>query len=174
MFEIVVGCLFIVLLLWLSGWFGWQQIQNLRKLDHRGQMSTEDYSYHRRQCYRRLIGCFLTGLLAFMLIGWIFGVGEPVNQLASRVDEARARGAKIQDELQAHERADVLFGWNYVMIMCLVVFAWMGVACMDLMAIRRYGMRHRKRIRDDRMAMLRRQLPQWKRERDRDRGRREQ
>ena len=168
MFEIVVGCLFIVILLFLSGWFGWQQIQNLRKLDHRGQLSTEDYSYFRRQCYRRLIGCFLTALLAFMLIGWyIFGVGDRVDQLASRVGEAHAHGAKLQEnDLQPHEKADLWFGWNYVMIMCLVVFAWMGVACMDLMAIRRYGMRHRKRIRDDRMAMLRRQLPRWWRERE--------
>jgi hypothetical protein len=164
MFEVVIGCLFIVLLLALSGWFGWQQIQNLRGLRSRGQMSPEDFSHFRRQAYRRLIGCALTALLAFMFIGYIFGIGNRLDRLSDRADEARAQGVQPQ-QLQENEKADVSFAWNYVMIMIVVVFAWLGVACMDIMAIRRYGMRHRRRIREDRVAMLQRQIPQWLRER---------
>jgi len=169
MFELVIGCVFIVLLLTLAGWFGWQQVQSLRKLRHRGQMSPEDFAYFRRQCYRRIVGSFLTVVLALMFLGWYtLGFGSSLDRISDRVDEAHARGQPFREtDLNEKEKADLAFNWSYLMVLLLVLFAWIGIACADIMAIRRYGMRHRKRIREDRLAMLRRQLPEWQRERGR-------
>src|SRR6516162_6157635 len=113
--EIIIGCLFIVVLIVVSVVFGRQQFRNLAKLRDPGQMSSEDYSYHRRQCYRRIIGCTLSALLAFMLIGWyIFGIGDRIDRVAARVDQAHAEGKTVkEDDLKDDEKADTKLGWMY-------------------------------------------------------------
>jgi hypothetical protein len=127
------------------------------------QMPTEDRIYYRRQVVRRFVGCGITIVLAGMLVGLLlFGVTDGLDELNVLGDEAKKRGAELTPE----QKDFVRFSLNYVIVLVLVVFAWLVVAFLDLHAIRRFGMRHRKRIRDDRRAMLMRQLPLLRRDRE--------
>src|SRR5258707_4686621 len=98
MHELAVGILIIIVLLGLSFTFGWQQVVNLRKLRERGQMSKEDYIHFRRQCYRRLFGCGLTGVFALLMAGWFVLFNGPLDQLSDRRDQADAQSVEPRPE----------------------------------------------------------------------------
>jgi hypothetical protein len=141
--------------------FGWQQLKLLRRPPGGGQLTAEDRAYFRRQVLRRLVGCGLMLVLAVML-GFFLVAMPGLDQLVDRGAAARAAGEQLTPE----ESDYVWFCFLFVGAIMLVVMALLGVALVDLKEIRRYGMRHRKRIRDDREAMLRRQLPILRRERE--------
>ena len=91
-----------------------------------------------------MAGSALLIVLAVMLAG-LFGMG-----ILDKLDELRDLGPLArngQRQLTDEERAFLTFGINYVLILLLVLVLTMGVAVVDLMAIRRYGMRHRRRLR---------------------------
>lgn len=151
-----------VLLVAIGVWFAFRQNRVLRKLREEPHMSPEDQKYFRRMVWRRWLGSALLIVLAVML-GGLFGMG-----ILDKLDELRDLGPQAQAgqrQLTPEERDFLLFGVNYVLILLLVLLLTVGVAVVDLMAIRRYGMRHRRRLREDRQAMLDRQLPQLYQER---------
>jgi hypothetical protein len=86
-----------------------------------------------------------------------------LDRLVDLGDQAQEGPLALNDE----ERAFLGFGLRYVLVIGLVLMVLLAVAFVDLIALRRYGMRHRRRIREDREAMLRRQLPLLRRQRDR-------
>jgi hypothetical protein len=143
-------------LLGMTIWFGYRQFQTLRWMRTEPQMLPEDRRYYRAQVIRRLIGCGLTLLLAVLMSGMVlFGVMDGLDRLNAVGDQARIDGRKLTEE----EKDFVQFSFAYVMAIMLVLFVLLVVVFADVAAIRRFGMRHRKRIRDDRKAMLMRQLP---------------
>ncbi len=164
LFLIVLG----VGLLLVAGIFGWRQVRMIGWLREQSHLSLEDRIYFRRQVVRRLLGCLLLAILAAQIGGlFYFDLFGRLDQIGAKGDQAKAdaeaKGIKVKPEdLDDQDREFLNFGLTYLMFMALTILVMMLVAIMDVMAIRRYGMRHRRRIREDRQAMLERQLPQLK------------
>lgn len=161
--EYVWGVLIIVVLVLLTVYYGWRQVQTLAWLRQRDVLPPDDRDYYRRRSYRRLLGCGLTLLLALLFAGlfWFDILGE-LDRLVALGRTARETGTT----LTAQEREFLQFGFRYLGAILAVLFAWLCLALVDFVATRRYGQRKRKRIRDDREAMLARQLPLLRRSRN--------
>lgn len=138
----------------LLGWRQVKQWQWLRANDV--ALSAEDRSYHTWSIRRRFIGCLLLLGLAAMIYGlYAFDISSGLEALMSQGEQARGNGTKLTDE----QREFVYSSMRYVGAMMIVLLALFIVAAWDIQAIRRFGQRHRRRIREDRRAMLERQLP---------------
>ena len=156
MIEHLFAILLTLALLGMSLWFAYRQVEMLRWMRSEPQMLPEDRRYYRAQVVRRFIGCGLTFVLACLLGGmFVFGVLDGLDRLSALGDQARQDGTHLTEEQWDFMR----FWWSYVLIIMLVLFVLLVLGFADLVAIRRFGMRHRKRIREDRKAMLMRQLP---------------
>jgi len=68
--ELAVILVFVAVLLGLAGYFGWRQVQTLRRLRLQTELPPEDQNYYKHQSWRRLVGCALMILLAALLSGW--------------------------------------------------------------------------------------------------------
>jgi cell division protein FtsL len=148
---VITGAVLSALLL---GWRQVKQRQWLRANDV--ALSPEDRSYHVWSIRRRILGCVLLLGLAAMILGlYALNISSGLEELMSRGEQARGTGAKLTDE----QREFVYGSMRYVGALMIVLLALFVVAAWDIVAIRRYGQRHRRRIREDRRAMLERQLP---------------
>jgi hypothetical protein len=163
---VIVSVLVIISLVFL-----WRQVQTLRWLRTQTELPPEDRRYYLYRSIRRIAGCVLLLVLAVMLAGLhTLGILDRLDQLVAQGEAARAKAADVGEqpkiELNQEERDFVRFCYNYVGTMALVIFVLLGVALADTMATRRYGMRQRKKLREDRQAMLARQLPLLRQERE--------
>ncbi len=148
-------------LLAVAGYLGWRQVQQIHWLRGQATLSLEDRLYFRRQIVCRLIGCLLLAVLAVQIGGLCyFDLFGQLKQIGAIGDAAKEQGVKLgPEDMKDQDREFLNFSLTYLMVIVLVVLVLMLVALVDVMAIRRYGMRHRRRIREDRQAMLERQLP---------------
>jgi hypothetical protein len=161
----LIAWLLVLVTLGVAGFFGWQQVRTLRGLPGRESLPPEDRSYFRRQAWRRLAGCGLLVAVAAMLSVWyVSGQDVQFDRLGDALQAQRAAGdhGLRPDQEQARR-----FFVYYVNAMLLLLLALLALAAVDLLAIRRYAARHSRRIRDDRRAMLERELANLRRERGR-------
>jgi hypothetical protein len=164
--ETFFGIVLILGLLAAAGWFGLAQVRQwvaLREV----ALSPEDVRFLRWQTGRRLFGCGLMAVLAVMLAG-LFGMG-----ILSELDRLRDLGTAFRQggrDLTPEERRFVEFSFRYVLALGGTVMVLFLTAIWDLAAIRQYGMRQRRRIRDAQQAMLAQQLPRLYAERRARRG----
>jgi small-conductance mechanosensitive channel len=136
---------------------GYRQL-TVRKWLHQNEvsLSQEDIQYHRWSIRRRLAGCFLLMLLAAMIAGiYVFNIASGLVELMVLGEKAKETGQK----LNAEQERFLYNSMSYVCVLLLVLMAIIFLVGWDIMAIRRFGVRHRQRIREDRRAMLERQLP---------------
>jgi hypothetical protein len=154
--ELVLVALIVLVLVALAGLFGWRQWQLLRGLGH-AELSVEDRVYYRHQAWRRLAGCVLMIVLAGLLSGWyLLGFDTRTAALTVRgnstdtVAEAVQRGAAMQRFLNLAS--------FYVIFTLLVLLALVCVGAVDVLAIRRFGLRHYRKIQSDRRAMIEEQV----------------
>jgi type VI protein secretion system component VasK len=145
-------------------WFSYRQHRLLQKLrKEEPHLSPEDKKFFRRLVWRRWACNAVTILLAVML-GGLFGMG--ILDELDRLMELGATAKETHRKLTPEEEYFVRFAFCYTLVaLPLTVFVWVALAVWDLMAIRRWGMRHRRRLREDRQAMLERQLPRLYQER---------
>jgi hypothetical protein len=164
----LVAWLLVLASLGVAGYFARQQIQTLRGLGRREGLATEDYRYLRNQAWRRLAGCVLLVAVAGMMSVWyLSGQDAGIDALGDQLKAQAAAGVRQPRPEQEQERRFYVFYWITVLLLLLgVVF----LAAIDVCAIRRFGTRHLNRIRDDRKAMLERQLEELRRERGRQRN----
>jgi hypothetical protein len=151
--ELALVCLIVLVLVTLAGLFGWRQGQTLRGLGRQEELSVEDRVYYRHQAWRRLVGCMLMIVLAGLLSGWyLLGFDTRTLALSARgnsadtVAEAVQRGAAMQRFLNLAS--------FYVIFTLLVLLALVCVGAADVLAIRRFGLRHYRKIQSDRRAMI--------------------
>lgn len=131
-----------------------------------GDLSADDAAYFRAQFVRRLVGCALLLAVAGMIAGaYVGGLEARAEKLG---DEFRGAGG---DRVATPEQRQFqrLYA-TYWIVVLLLLFAVVMVAALDLYAIRRYGARHLQQIRDDRRAMLEREIANVRRERARRNG----
>jgi hypothetical protein len=99
-------------------------------------------------------------MLLLILAGMIAGLY--VFQIAQRLDELQMMGEQFRGtgkKLTPEQEAFLIGSLRYVAILLIILMLLFLLAGWDIIAIRRFGFRHRQRIRDDRRAMLERQLP---------------
>jgi hypothetical protein len=156
-------CIIVVGLVVLAVLFAWRQVQTLRWIPTQEQMPRDERTYFRRRSYGRLVGCVLLLILAFLLAGlYSFGILEGLDELVAAGAEAKANDLRLNEE----QKEFVGFAYGYVGAIALVMFVLIIGSFIDVMGTRWYGLRQRRRLRDDRQAMLARQLPLLKRERN--------
>ncbi len=143
--------------------FAFRQLQTLRGLRHQPEMGADELRYLTRRSYARLIGSALLLVLAVLLAGLhFFHILDRLDALVAAGPQARAEGKQLTPE----QHDFVNFAYTYVGIIALVVLLLLVGSFFDTLATRRYGMRQRKRIRDDRRAMLEEQLARLRQERE--------
>jgi hypothetical protein len=158
--QIIVTLVLIALLGGLGGYFAWKQLQTLRNQGGNENLPAEDRRYFRRQAWRRLVGCGLMLLLLGLFGGTFFFEGK-VDQLQKAKQEQG-----VNSELKPDEKVLMKFYGGYYIAILLLVLGLVGTAFVDLVAIRRYGQRHFRKLQADRRAMIERQIVRLRQERN--------
>jgi hypothetical protein len=128
----------------------------------------EDQVYHRRQAWRRIAGCVLLSSIAVMISVWFLtGQHERIDKVGDEIQARRAAGDVGLTPEQ--EGAKQFFAYYWIAIL-VQLFALVLLGVFEMGAIRRYAIRHSRQIRDDRRAMLERELAALRRERRGSRG----
>jgi high-affinity Fe2+/Pb2+ permease len=161
----LVAWLLVLASLGVAGYFARQQVRALRGLGRRGDLSTDDYRYLRNQAWRRLAGCVLLSAVAVMMSYWyLSGQDAGIDALGDQLKAQQAAGERQPRPEQDQERRFYVYYWITVLLLLLGVVL---LAAADVWAIRQFGARHYRRIRDDRKAMLERELEELRRDRGR-------
>jgi uncharacterized BrkB/YihY/UPF0761 family membrane protein len=149
--EFAFGVVLVLLLVGLAGYFAWRQRATLRELREHPEMPAEDRRFLRNQVIRRLLCSALMVVLAGMLVGWYF-MAPTFSELFQQGREAWAAAEEqVFTERQEDFRRRMVAYWCVAL---LVLFAIIAVAGADAWAIGRYGLRHRRQLRDERQQTL--------------------
>lgn len=129
--EVLCSYVLSVTFVGLGGFFLYREQQRFQRNRGYQELPTEAFRYHRRQFWRR---CFASTLL--LVIGLL------VFASVSAIDESR------------RPRQFALF-WVVTLSLVLVAIA---LACLDLIAIRHYATRERRRLHRERLELLQDEL----------------
>jgi hypothetical protein len=149
--EYAGATVIVLVLLGLAGYFGRKQVQTLRGLRGRDNDTPEERRYQRNQAWLRLVSCGLMVVLAGLL-AWTYLTGQ--ERHATELGEMRQANV----ELSAEQRGAARQWFAYWVAMTGVLFLIMALAVVDLLTIRRFGLKQYRKIQDDRRAMIERQL----------------
>lgn len=150
--QIVSGTALTLCLVVLACFFGWQQLQNIRKLTSQSAFPIEEKSYYHYQVVLRLLTTLLLLVLALML-------GYALIFLESRAQDLadfRDAGNPLRDSDRPFAE---FYRWFWLLFLLLLLLL-VVVAAIDLLTVRRWGLRQQRKIMADRRAMLNRQLQQ--------------
>jgi hypothetical protein len=164
----LIAWLLVLLTLGVAGFFARQQVLTLRGLRRLEHIAPEDRSYLRRQAWRRLVGCVLLVTIAGLISGWyLTGQDAGIDALGDQLQAQKAAGDRAtRPEQEAAKR----FYLYYLLTVLILLLALVMLAAADIWAIRRFSARHFGRLREDRRAMIERQLAEIRRERGLDRN----
>jgi hypothetical protein len=155
----------VLLIVALAAMFAHQQLRTLRGLPGKTDLSQADRVYFHRQAWRRLIGCGLLVAIAVMISVWyLSGQDMSIDQLGDAIQARKAAGNPHLSPEQERDKQFFVVYWIAVLLLLLVLLVLMAF---DLNAIRRFAARHSRQIRDDRRAMIERELAVIRRERGR-------
>ena len=164
----LVAWLLVLLSLGVAGFFARQQVLTLRGIKRRGNLPPDDVRYYRRRAWRRLFSCALLVAVAVLLSAWyLTGWDVRVDELG---DQVKAQQQAGQRQLQPEQEQAGRFYAAYIVTIVLLLLLVLLLAVLDMWATWRYGVRNFRRLRDDRQAMLDRQLAELRRERGLDRN----
>jgi hypothetical protein len=162
-FEQVLAVAIVTVLVGLAGYFGWQQLQAIRRLKQTENLHPEDRRYHRLHAGRVFVCCVLMIMVAGMVGGWyVLGFEGSARDFGR---QATDQTADSNHTLDPDQKRSLTFFTVYWILAILLLLAMVYVAFMDLWAIRRFGLRHMRQIQADRRAMLERQIAQLRAER---------
>jgi hypothetical protein len=151
---VVSAVLLIAVLVGLAGYYAWRQVQALRGLRRAENMPPEDRSYVRNQAWRRLACSALMVVFAGLLAGSF--ITEPLIQ--PLLDFGDAAHERNEHPVLNPEQKQLFHDYTlYWVAALLVLMGMMGLALFDILAIRRFGQRHFRKIQADRRAMIERQ-----------------
>jgi hypothetical protein len=166
--EIITGTVLAVVLFGLAGFTLWWQLSKLRRLASQ-QLPDEETHFLRRQAGRRLATAGLLLVLAILLAVGVAVLQAPAQQLGDEREAAREAARQAGEEppplTPEQRRFAETYRW-YWMVFLVVLFLVIVLAGADLWSVRRYGMRQRRRLNEDRRAMIQRQLHRLRQERD--------
>jgi hypothetical protein len=158
--QLAFGAFLIVLLIGLTGYFGWQQLRALARL-RAEELPLEERRHIRNQAWRRLFGCLLMAVFAGLLIGG-YALDEPARELARQAKAAHDEGRPLPPEQQQFRKVYSYYWMTALLVLMVLLFT----AAFDVWAIRRHGLRQFRQIQADRMAMLHEELTRLRTERN--------
>ena len=162
--QFVFGVLIVVVTAALGVYYAWRQWQTLRRLRADPALPDEERQFQRNQAWRRLAGSVLMLIFAGLFVGWFF-VDESVSRIERQGQQAVANH-EPQPELDPAQRDFMRFSLGYVIVLLLLVMGFIGIAGYEIFAIRRYSVRHMRRIQDERRAMIASETARIRRERN--------
>jgi len=158
--QIIFTICLVVILLAMAGYFLWRQVQTLRTLS---ALDPEERRFVRSQAWRRLVCSGLMVILAGLFAGSFYVEGA-ADQLAKQGEANREQGVKVPlDQEQARFFNVYRIYWGSFTLVLFIIIVLAGV---DFMAIRRYGKRQLRQIREDRKAMLEGELARLRSQRN--------
>jgi hypothetical protein len=161
--ELTLAAGIVILLVWLALYFARRQWQTLRSLRTDTEQSPEDRAYHLAQAWRRLIGCALMVAFAGMLAGWyLLGLSRQADELRQEGREAAAMHEEPPGEFTPEQRRVYRLVSGYWISAILLLMGMVALACSDIWAIRRYGMRHLRQIQSDRKAAIEKEIATYR------------
>jgi hypothetical protein len=149
--ELASGLALMAILLGLAGYYGWQQLRTFRRVRQTTNLSDDDRRYVRRQAWRRSTASVLMVVAAAQLAG-SFLLNKGVREIAGV--NAAAEADQKEPELSPQQKAFQKWYTIYWIVFLLIVLAIIVLAYLDLMAIRRFSLRHMRQIQADRRAMI--------------------
>jgi hypothetical protein len=161
--QIIATVVLVALLLAWAVFSAWRQVQTLRTLPDAENLPPEDLRYLRRQAWLRLVNSGLMVALA-VLLALSFYVEKPAQALIDEGNAARERGEEPEDT--AEHRLFVKYYGAYWISVLLLLLGMVSIALHDMLAIRRFGRRHYRKIQEDRRAMIARQVARLRRDRN--------
>jgi hypothetical protein len=153
----LVGALLVAVLLSLSTFYAWRQLQMLRRLNAGTDLSPEEALWRRRQAWRRLIGCALMFVMAVLVAVAHLFLEIPTQQIA---DQGGAAAATEEQRWMLKLWGGV---WEAVLVLLMALLAVAGV---DLWSTRRFTVRQMRRIQEDRRAAIQEEIIRHKRDRN--------
>ena len=161
--QTVYGVVIVVVTAAVGAYYAWRQVQALRRLRGDPFLDDDERSFQRYQAWRRMAGAVLLLIFAGLFIG-VFYLEEPASILVQQGEEARAHGER--PELDPAQKDFLRLYGGYVIVLLLLVLGFVLIAGYELFAIRRYSLRHMRRIQEERRAMIARETARLRRERN--------
>ena len=164
--ELGLRLIFVAVLLGLAAYFGWRQVQTLRKLASQEVGDAEDRRYLRTQAYRRLFCSGLMVVFAGLLVGWIF-LDERYREIHAQAQQAQPGAGDGSGTTLTEEQKDFVRLFSvYWIVALLILLVLVALAAVDFWAIARYGWSQHRRLQADHRALLAEQVARRKQERN--------
>src|SRR5262245_31484145 len=161
--QIVFGILIIIVTAAVGGYYVFRQWQTLRRLRGDRLLPDEERIFQRNQAWRRLAGAVLLLLIAGLFVGVFYFEGT-ASQLVQQGEEARKNNEHLHPD---STQLDFLRLYDsYVIVLLLLLLGLIAIAGYEMFAIRRYSVRHLRRIQDERRAMIARETARLRQERN--------
>jgi len=158
----LIAWIMVVLTLAVAVFFARQQLRTFAWLQANPELSDDDRRYFHRQAVRRLVGCGLLVVVGTMIAAYyVTGLDDWAGRVADKIEAQGFEAAKQDPEVQ---RMKDVFRW-YCIILLMLLLALVMTAALDYWAIRDYGARHMRQIRDDRKAMIEHELAELRKAR---------
>jgi hypothetical protein len=159
--ELTYAVLIVVVLLGLAVYFAARQWQTLRRLARQPDLPRDDRRFQKAQALRRLFSSGLMILLAGMLVGtYLVGQEHHAQELGQHQAGATDDGDRQPSET---DRQFLTRYGTFWMAMVLILFLLVGMAFLDYLSIRRFARQQFRQIRDDRRAMIAREVAELRR-----------
>jgi ABC-type multidrug transport system fused ATPase/permease subunit len=152
--QIITQTVLTLGLLLLALGSGWRHLRALRQVRLPNQLPLEENRYLRFQSILRLTTTVLLLLLALMLGYALLFLENRAQELADLHDA----GLPLREGDQPFAE---FYRWFWLFFM-LLLLGLVVVAAIDLLTVRRWGLRQQRKILADRRAMLERQLQQMR------------
>lgn len=156
-------------LILFGGVTGWLQYRGLKRLATRAHVPSDERAYLTGRHRRRLT----TGVL-LAVVGCFIGAAYP-SGMERRVDALTEKNEgdkenRPKKEMTDDEKRLVRMWSGYWIVVLVLVFVVIGLACADALATRRYALTQYQLIREDHQAKLRRDLAVYRAQKDASRG----
>jgi hypothetical protein len=161
--QILFGVVIVAVTGAVGAYYAWRQAQALRRLRVDASLADDERQFQRNQAWRRLVGAVLLLLCAILFVGVLFLEG-PAAELVRQGGDAVAHGE--QPQMDAAQKDFLRLYGGYVIVLLLLVLGLLGIAGYEIFAIRRYSVRHLRRIQDERRAMIAHETARLRRERN--------
>jgi hypothetical protein len=149
--ETIVLVSLVAILIVLASYYGWRQLQALRRLQISGDTSQEEQHFVRHMAYRRLIASGLMILAAGLLLG-TYWLNPRALEISGKMKAAQEKPE--EPGATGEEKQFMKFYISYWIVFLLVLLAILVFAGLDLFATRRFGITQHRKIQADRRAMI--------------------
>ncbi|MFL5240641.1 MAG: hypothetical protein ACJ8FY_00910 [Gemmataceae bacterium] len=149
--EVLFLFTLVAVLLALAGYYGWRQMQSLRRLQTSNEMAIEERHFVQRMAYRRLTASGLMIVAAGLLAG-SFWLNATAKEIGDKKEAAQAENRDVppNDEDRRFLNLYALYWIAFLLVLLAILF----LAGIDLFATRRFGLDQHRKIQADRRSMI--------------------